>query len=133
MYSKSIYIHIWISNSHTGTYELAGSLMHIKNLLFNKLAAPAGDISIASSSTDEPTTALNVSILAKELGYKCSDGQLQRIGRDMAKKYRETHQSNPSKHKQFVGGNFIPVNSYMERDRALMEQVIRTVMSQPVK
>ena len=29
MYSKSIYIHIWISNSHTGTYELAGSLMKV--------------------------------------------------------------------------------------------------------
>ena len=27
IYVKSIYIHIWISNSHTGTYELAGSLM----------------------------------------------------------------------------------------------------------
>ena len=37
MYSKSIYIHIWISNSHTGTYELAGSLMEIRAIIDNAL------------------------------------------------------------------------------------------------
>ena len=73
-----------------------------------------------------------MSILAKEMGFKCSEGQLQNIGREMAKKYRETYKSNPPKHKQFVGGNFIPVNSYMERDRPLMELVIRSVMTQNV-
>jgi hypothetical protein len=93
---------------------------HIKNVLFNKVEA---------QSDAEATTALNVSILANELGFKCSDGQLQRIGREMAKKYRETYKSEPHKHKQFVGGMFIPVNSYMERDRPLMELVIRSVMT----
>lgn len=97
---------------------------HIKNVLFNKVGAQ-------SSSADETqaATPLNVSILAKELGFKCSEGQLQRIGREMAKKYRETYQSDPPKHKQFVGGMCIPINSYMERDRSMMELVIQTVMS----
>jgi hypothetical protein len=107
---------------------------HIKNLLFNKLAvAPVDPLSSAltTASTDGPTAALNVSILAKELGFKCSEGEIQRIGREMAKKYRETYKCNPSKHKQFVGGNYIPVNSYMERDRSIMELVIRAVMSPP--
>lgn len=99
---------------------------HIKNVLFNNLAA--NQLSITDGV--QPTAALNVSILAKELGYKCSDGELQRIGRAMAKKYRETYKSDPPKHKQFTGGMYIPVNSYMERDRALMEQVIRSVMQQ---
>jgi hypothetical protein len=70
-----------------------------------------------------------VSILAKELGFKCSESQLQRVGREMAKKYRETYQSDPPKHKQFVGGMCIPINSYMERDRSMMELVIRSVMA----
>ena len=35
---------------------------------------------------------------------------------------------NPPKHKQFVKGNFIPVNSYMERDRTMMADIIREVM-----
>ena len=93
---------------------------HIKNVLFNKVEA---------QSDAEATAALNVSVLANELGFKCSDVQLQRIGRGMAKKYRETYKSEPHKHKQFVGGMFIPVNSYMERDRPLMELVIRSVMT----
>jgi hypothetical protein len=97
---------------------------HIKNVLFNKVGAQ-------SSSADETqaATPLNVSILATELGFKCAEGQLQRIGRGMAKKYRETYQSDPPKHKQFVGGMYIPVNSYMERDRSMMELVIRSIMA----
>lgn len=97
---------------------------HIKNVLFNKLAAAQSSITDGT----QPTAALNVSILAKELGFKCSEGQLQSIGRAMAKKYRETYKSDPPKHKQFTGGMYIPVNSYMERDRSMMEQVIRSVM-----
>ena len=56
---------------------------HIKNVLFNKMAT-------AGSAADgtQASSPLNVSILAKELGFKCSDGELQRIGREMAKKYR---------------------------------------------
>jgi hypothetical protein len=97
---------------------------HIKNVLFNKVGAQS-----PGSDEIQAATPLNVSILAKELGFKCSEGQLQRIGREMAKKYRETYQSDPSKHKQQVGGMYIPVNSYMERDRCMMELVIRSVMS----
>ncbi len=99
---------------------------HIKNVLFNKLATAGTD------PAHNETAPLNVSILAKELGFKCSDGELQRIGREMAKKYRETYQTDPPKHKQFVNGNFIPINSYMERDRGLLELVIRAVMGKPV-
>lgn len=98
---------------------------HIKNVLFNKMAGPA------DPAADRPTNPLNVSILAKELGFKCTEGELQCIGREMAKKYRETYNSNPPKHKQFVNGNYVPINSYMERDRGLMEGVIRAVMSKP--
>ena len=97
---------------------------HIKNVLFNKVGAQS-----PGSDEIQAATPLNVSILAKELGFKCSEGQLQHIGREMAKKYRETYQSDPSKHKQQVGGMYIPVNSYMERDRSMMELVIRSVMA----
>ena len=92
---------------------------HIKNVLFNKLAITNGN---------NPTDALNVSILAKELGFKPTDGQLIRIGRELAKQYRETYKNDPPKHKQFTGGMYIPVNSYMERDRPMMERVMRLVM-----
>lgn len=104
---------------------------HIKNVLFNKLSAGKQLAITDGDSGTNQTDALNVSILAKELGFKPTDGQLIKIGRDLAKKYRETYKIDPPKHKQFVKGNFVPVNSYMERDRGIMELVIRSVMSKP--
>ena len=97
-------------------------------MLFNKLSINQATITDGTGMTNQ-TDALNVSILAKELGFKPTDGQLIQIGRELAKQYRETYKNDPPKHKQFVGGNYIPVNSYMERDRLMMEQVIRAVMS----
>ena len=47
---------------------------------------------------------------------------------ELARQYRAKYQSEPSKHKQYVKGNYIPVNSYMERDRPLMEHAIREIM-----
>lgn len=103
---------------------------HIKNVLFNKLSANNNQPTITDGATStNQTDAINVSILAKELGFKPTDGQLIKIGRELAQQYRETYKSDPPKHKQFTGGLYIPVNSYMERDRAMMERVVRSVMS----
>jgi hypothetical protein len=67
--------------------------------------------------------------VAKELGVNLTDAQLQRAGREMAKKYREAYRCDPPKHKQYVAGNYILVNSYMERDRPMMEQAIREAVA----
>ena len=70
---------------------------HIKNVLFNK-----------TSPTDpaaNETALLTVDIVAKELGFKCSYEELQRIEEEMAKQYREIYGCNPPKHKQYVNGN----------------------------
>lgn len=103
---------------------------HIKNVLFGK--APQRAITDGSQAPAPPvvneTESLSVSVLAVEMGYKCSDKEIINIGRAMAAKYRAKYQREPSKHKQNVKGNYIPVNSYMERDRALMEQAIREIM-----
>ena len=102
---------------------------HIKNLILT----PSRAVPMITDADQQPqaneTAALNVSIVATELGYrKCSDGDLIKMGRALAAKYRETYKRDPPKHKQYVKGNYIPVNSYMERDRPLMELVIRQHM-----
>ena len=105
---------------------------HIKNVLFNKLTTNNSNNNqptITDGTSTNQTDGLNVSILAKELGFKPKEGQLISIGREMAKQYRETYKTDPTKHAQFTGGMVIPVNSYMERDRSMMERVIRAVMS----
>ena len=102
---------------------------HIKNLILAPRASPLVAIMDASSQQSNETTALNVSVVAAELGYrKCTDSDLIKIGRAMAAKYRETYKRDPPKHRQYVKGNYIPVNSYMERDRPMMEQTIRQQM-----
>ncbi len=105
---------------------------HIKNLILSP-GKPVSTQQLSVSSNGEPiineTESITVSVLAREMDYNCSDKQLQTIGKLMAAKYREKYGEEPSKHKQFVKGGYIPVNSYMVRDRAMMEQVVREVMS----
>ena len=82
---------------------------------------------ILSSGTDE-STGISVSVLALEMGYSCSDQQIQAIGRKMAAKYRAKYNQDPPKHTQQVKGNYVPVCSYTARDRPLMEQAVREVL-----
>ena len=74
------------------------------------------------------TESLSVSVLVGEMGHQCTDKDIQSIGRVMACKYREKYGKEPTKHKQFVKGNYVPVNSYMVRDRGMMEQAVREVV-----
>ena len=104
--------------------ETAALNVSIKNLIL-----PPGKLLPRYASEAPPvseTGTLNVSIVAKELGFsKCSDSDLIKLGRAMAARYRAAYQCDPPKHKQYVRGNYVPVNSYMERDRPMMERVIR--------
>ena len=68
---------------------------YLKNILFDEMATagPADD--------DEPhaSSQLTVDIVAKELGFHCSDEELQRIEDEMAKQYHAKYKSDPPKHK----------------------------------
>ncbi len=52
-----------------------------------------------------------------------------KIGKLMAVKYSEKYNTEPSKHKQYVKGNYVWVNSYMEHDSDMMEQAIPEVVA----
>jgi hypothetical protein len=106
---------------------------YTKNVLFNKLAlvvagSGGGPVNEPSTTTNQMEP-INISIVAKDMadstGIKLTDAQIQLAGREMAKAYRKTYNTNPPQHKQFIKGNYIPVNSYTERDRPMMEQAIR--------
>lgn len=100
---------------------------YTKNLVLTRV-----NTSVIAPINDTPVTnetdSINVAVVAAEMGFKCNDAEAQLIGKKMARKYREKYGENPPKHKQFVKGNFIPVNSYMERDRTMMADIIREVM-----
>jgi hypothetical protein len=102
---------------------------HIKNVVLSSSNSFKQKTigNVAKTSVNE-TESLSVSVLAAEMGYRCSDKDVINIGRAIAAKYRETYKRSPPKHKQYVKGNYIPVNSYMERDRSMMEKAARMIM-----
>lgn len=102
---------------------------HIKNVILSASShyKPSKAITNGDPAVNE-TESLSVSLLAADMGYSCSDREIINIGRAMASKYRDKYQKEPFKHKQYVKGNYIRVNSYMERDRPLMEQAVREIM-----
>ena len=70
-------------------------------------------------------TPISLSMVAVELGLKLSTGELISAGSELSKCYFALHNKPPTKHGQLCGGRMTPVNSYMESDRALMEEVLR--------
>ena len=75
------------------------------------------------------TAGLTVSVLAKEMGFKISDAEGKLIGKSMAKKYRAKYSEEPSKHLQSCNGATIMVNSYMQRDKAMMMEAINDIVA----
>ena len=94
---------------------------YVKNIMFTG----CNNNMIANGNEN---ASINVAVTATQMGFKCSPAQLQKIGRKMADKYREAYGEDPTKHTQYVNGNYVPVNSYTERDRDLLEACIQEIM-----
>jgi hypothetical protein len=59
------------------------------------------------------------------MGHRVKSGDLQIMGKLVAKAYRDKYNENPGKHRQWVDGAEREVNSYTERDRELLTSVVR--------
>ena len=68
---------------------------------------------------------ISLSMVADQLGLKIPTNELISIGQSLKKLYVEKHGRAPSKHEQLCGGRVTMVNTYMEGDRSLMEEVLR--------
>ena len=75
-----------------------------------------------SNNMNKPLT---ISSLASGMGKRFSSGDIQKIGKRVIAAYRNKYNDEvPSKHEQFVDGAVRSVNSYTERDRAMIEGII---------
>ena len=70
---------------------------------------------------------ISVSQVAQELDVRLNHAESIAIGKKVARAYAEAYGEKPSKHRQWVDGAELEVNSYTERDRWLVEQAIREV------
>ena len=67
----------------------------------------------------------SLSLVAEKLKLKLSTGELISLGQELKKKYVEKHGKPPSKHEQLCGGRATMVNTYMEADNPLIEELLR--------
>ena len=68
---------------------------------------------------------ISLSLVAGEMGLRIPSNELISIGVELKKRYVALHGKDPSKHDQLCNGRITKVNSYMESDRPLMEEVLR--------
>ena len=71
-----------------------------------------------------PNKPISLSLVVGELGLKIPSNELISIGAELKKRYVEKHGKEPGKHEQLCGGRMTRVNSYMESDRPLLEEVL---------
>jgi hypothetical protein len=73
-----------------------------------------------------PNKPISLPSVAMNLGLKIADSDFISIGREVSKRYFQLHGERPPKHDQSCnGGKILTVNSYFERDRPLVEEVLR--------
>ena len=68
---------------------------------------------------------ISLSLVAGEMGLRIPSNELISIGVELKKRYVALHGKDPSKHDQLCNGRITKVNSYMESDRPLVEEVLR--------
>ena len=77
------------------------------------------------------TSRFSIGVLAGEMKYNPTIGQVIEMGKIMATQYRNKYNEEPQKHKQVDKGRIILVNSYIERDREMAKAVIKEFMERP--
>lgn len=76
-----------------------------------------------------PNKPISLSSVAIEMGLKIHDNEFLSLGRQVSKRYFQLHGKKPTKHDQLIKGKVTLVNSYMESDRPIVEEVLRKHMS----
>ena len=87
------------------------------------VAAGGGQALLANGPS--PNKPISLSLVAGELGLKIPSNELISIGGELKKRYVEKHGKSPPKHDQLCDGRVTKVNSYLESDRPLVEEVLR--------
>ncbi len=79
----------------------------------------------ASESTTNNNMPISLSMVAVNMGLRIPTSGLISCGKELKKRYVALHGKDPSKHDQLCDGRMTQVNSYMESDRPLMQEVLR--------
>jgi hypothetical protein len=95
------------------------------NMAMNQHQGPAGSGQRLLTNGVSPNKPISLSSVALELGLEIPENDFIPIGREVSKRYLQLHGKKPPKHDQLIRGKVTLVNSYFERDRPLVEEVLR--------
>ena len=100
----------------------------LKDNFLNMAILPGSSAAGGAGGSQEPSAnakPISLSMVADDLKVKLSQSELISLGQELKKKYVEKHGKPPSKHQQLCGGRATLVNTYMEADRPLVEEILR--------
>jgi hypothetical protein len=101
-----------------------------KNVVLLSVPGSGGTLAITGFTTTtgtDDTKPISVSSVAADLGKRLSTRELSEIGRVVAASYREAHDGeSPPQHDGFANGHIVKINSYFEKDRALIADAIES-------
>jgi hypothetical protein len=78
----------------------------------------------SSQPTSQPAKPISLSLVAAEMGLKIPSSELISLGLALKNRYVSLHGKDPSKHDQLCDGRMTKVNSYMEADRSMVQEVL---------
>ena len=98
-----------------------------KNIELQYIEVVGGKRLAIEGGCKNTNTPITISDVAAALGHSASRADLPALGKAVAHAYRKAHGGeNPPKHMQYVDGAPRDVNSYFEKDRALIEECVRS-------
>ncbi len=105
------------------------ALLIFKDLFLNMamLQGPQQQQVITNGSSQpviQPAKPISLSLVAGEMGLKIPSSELISLGLTLKNRYVSLHGKDPSKHDQLCDGRMTKVNSYMEADRPLVQEVL---------
>ncbi len=72
-----------------------------------------------------PDKPISLSKVAIEMNMNLTRAESISIGLELSKRYTAKHGIRPVKHDQLCDGRVTPINSYMESDRGMIEEVLQ--------
>jgi phage anti-repressor protein len=105
--------------------DLAKRLLNPSTILNGQ--AGGATLAICAGGGEEPPKEISIPIVCMQLGKKPGK-QSSKIGKVMAKKYKDKYNAEPPKRRVTFQGKPIDENAYYEADTDLMEEAIKEVL-----
>lgn len=89
-----------------------------------------GNLPTTSSPLELKGDQVTLAIVASQKGLVLDTKDLIKLGKHVSQKYQALHGKKPEKHMQMHHGRAIPINTFFECDRALIEEAINELFDE---